>query len=448
MEPRIQYAKTDDGVQIAYTVFGEGPPLVIPPSLIASHLQFEWSLPGRRAFYERLAERATVVRYDPRGMGMSPHDVIDFTVEAGTRDLEAVLDSLGLDQVALFWRAPAGDLPLAYAVRRPDRVTQLVLSGRLGVTRDTSWFRVTASVLPLLDDEWEVYTNLLSRLNAGWDSPDATPLAALVRASHSNQTFRAAYDVLALHEPLALAPQVRVPTLILHQLGNDASAAAARSLAAAVVGAQMAAIPGEFSLAYPNAAGIAVIHDFITTRAGAGRPLSAPELDTGVFRTILFTDIVAHTAMMERLGDAKGRDVLREHERITRDALRAHGGSEIKTIGDSFMTSFTSAQKAVECAIALQRAFSSQEVCGEQVRIRAGINAGEPITEGDDLFGASVILAARSKESAGEGEIVVTDVVRQLVTGKGFLFAERGSVALRGFEDPVRLYEVRWRDGE
>jgi class 3 adenylate cyclase len=161
---------------------------------------------------------------------------------------------------------------------------------------------------------------------------------------------------------------------------------------------------------------------------------------------VLFTDIVGHTEMMQRLGDARGRDVLREHERITREALREHGGSEIKTIGDSFMASFSSAQWAVECAIALQRAFAVTEIHGERLRVRAGVNAGEPITEGDDLFGASVILAARAKETAAEGEVIVTDVVRQLVTGKGFLFSERGSVALRGFEEPVRLYEVRWQE--
>ncbi len=163
------------------------------------------------------------------------------------------------------------------------------------------------------------------------------------------------------------------------------------------------------------------------------------------FRTILFTDLEAHTVMMQRLGDAKGREVLREHERMSREALRAHGGTEVKTIGDSFMASFPSAQKAVECAIALQQAFASSDCAGERVSIRVGINAGEPIAEEDDLFGSSVILASRTKEKASGGEIFVTDVVRQLVSGKGFVFADRGEAEMKGFEEPAHLYEVQWQ---
>jgi class 3 adenylate cyclase len=138
--------------------------------------------------------------------------------------------------------------------------------------------------------------------------------------------------------------------------------------------------------------------------------------------------------------------VLREHEHITREALRTHGGTEVKTVGDSFMASFPSAQRALECAVALQLAFGSQDVAGEQLRIRVGLNAGEPIAENHDLFGSAVILAARAKETARGGEIIVTDVVRQLVAGKGFSFAERGDIGMRGFEDPVRLYEVHWQE--
>ena len=163
------------------------------------------------------------------------------------------------------------------------------------------------------------------------------------------------------------------------------------------------------------------------------------------FHTVLFTDIVGHTEMMQRLGDAKGRDVLREHERITREVLRECGGTEVKTMGDGFMASFDSVTSAVECAIALQRAFASHtESMPEPLRVRVGLNAGEPIEEDGDLFGATVILAARIAANASAGKILVPETVRGLVAGKGFLFADRGVVSLKGFEDPVRLYEVRW----
>ena len=116
-------------------------------------------------------------------------------------------------------------------------------------------------------------------------------------------------------------------------------------------------------------------------------------------------------------------------------------------MGDGFMASFSSATRALECAIAMQRAFAEHnESAEEPMRVRVGLNAGEPIAEDEDLFGTAVILAARIAAKAEGGEILASDVVRQLVAGKGFLFSDRGDVVLRGFEDPVRLYEVRWRD--
>ena len=100
--------------------------------------------------------------------------------------------------------------------------------------------------------------------------------------------------------------------------------------------------------------------------------------------------------MMQRLGDARGRDVLREHERITRETLRHHSGAEIKTMGDGFMASFGSVTSALECAIALQQAFAAHtESMPEALHVRVGLNAGEPIQEDGDLFGATVILASR-----------------------------------------------------
>jgi class 3 adenylate cyclase len=137
---------------------------------------------------------------------------------------------------------------------------------------------------------------------------------------------------------------------------------------------------------------------------------------------------------------------------MVREALKSHSGAEVKTMGDGFMASFSSATKALECAIAMQRAFSEHnESAEEPIKVRVGLNAGEPIAEEDpdgrsDLFGTAVILAARIAARAEGGEILTSDTVRGLVAGKKFLFADRGDTALRGFEDPVRLYEVSWRD--
>jgi class 3 adenylate cyclase len=179
---------------------------------------------------------------------------------------------------------------------------------------------------------------------------------------------------------------------------------------------------------------------FLSEGRSHREPKSSP---APAFRTVLFTDLVGHTEMMSRLGDERGRDVLRAHERITREVLKTNGGTEVKTMGDGFMASFGSVTKAVECAIALQRAFADGE--GEPLSVRVGLNAGEPIEEDGDLFGATVILASRIAAKAAGGEILVADTVRGLCSGKGFLFSDRGEFVAKGFEEPVRVYEVSWR---
>ncbi len=194
------------------------------------------------------------------------------------------------------------------------------------------------------------------------------------------------------------------------------------------------------------------IDEFLGEGEPAARTAEAPA--TGALRIVLFTDLVGHTEMMSRLGDERGRAVLREHERITRDVLNAHGGTEVKTMGDGFMASFGSVTKAVECAVALQRAVEAltpdpSPVTGEgqhggPLKVRCGLNAGEPIEEEGDLFGATVILAARIAAKAEGGEILVANTVRELCAGKGFLFSDRGEFVAKGFEEPVRVYEVRW----
>jgi class 3 adenylate cyclase len=186
-----------------------------------------------------------------------------------------------------------------------------------------------------------------------------------------------------------------------------------------------------------------IILDFMGVTPKESGPAASVIEPATSFRTVLFTDLVGHTEMMSRLGDERGRGVLREHERITREVLKAHGGTEVKTMGDGFMASFGSVTKAVECAIALQRAFAERE--GEPLSVRVGLNAGEPIEEDGDLFGATVILASRIAAKADAGEIFVADTVRGLCSGKGFLFADRGEFVAKGFEEPVRVYEVSWR---
>jgi len=247
-----------------------------------------------------------------------------------------------------------------------------------------------------------------------------------------------------------LLSEVRSAALVLHRReALTPSVDVARSLASGIPNARLALLEGSSLAPFleDTDAVLKAIDEFLGEGEKAAGEAEQPE--AGAFRTILFTDVEGSTALTQRLGDAKARELLREHERIVREALKSHGGSEVKTTGDGFMTSFSSATRALESAIAMQRAFAEHnESAQEPIRVRVGLNAGEPVAEEEDLFGTAVNLAKRICDQAEPGQILASDVVQQLAAGKGFTFADQGEATLKGFDEPVRLHEVRWQEEE
>jgi class 3 adenylate cyclase len=179
-----------------------------------------------------------------------------------------------------------------------------------------------------------------------------------------------------------------------------------------------------------------------------GDPSGSDHVETA-FRAILFTDIEGSTALTQRLGDVAAMRVVRRHDEIVRAALRSHRGREVKHTGDGIMGSFTSAIEAVDSALAIQRALTEDAEVpeGERLRVRIGLSAGEPVTEGGDLFGTAVQLAARLCGAAPPGGILASPAVRDLAVGKGFAFKDAGELALKGFDLPIRAYRVEWQAG-
>ena len=164
--------------------------------------------------------------------------------------------------------------------------------------------------------------------------------------------------------------------------------------------------------------------------------------EASAFRTILFTDIVGSTALTQRLGDVAAMAVLRRHDDAVRDSLPEWGGREIKHTGDGIMASFTSASRAVGCALVIQERFAelaSSDV-DSSIQVRIGISAGEPVNEKGDLFGTAVQLAARLCASADPGGILVSHAVRELCAGKTLEFDAARDLELRGFSEAVRAY--------
>ncbi|MBA2769602.1 MAG: DUF4242 domain-containing protein [Sporichthyaceae bacterium] len=174
-------------------------------------------------------------------------------------------------------------------------------------------------------------------------------------------------------------------------------------------------------------------------------PPGEPYVETA-FRTILFTDIEDSTRLTQRFGDARAMELVRVHDGIVRDAIEGRGGSEIKHTGDGVMAAFASVSSAIESAIAIQRRIAEKtEPAALPLRVRIGLAAGEPVLHSRDLFGAAVQLAARLCARAGPGEVLVSSAVHDLAIGKAYNFAKRGRARLKGFEEPMLVYEVVWQ---
>ena len=176
-------------------------------------------------------------------------------------------------------------------------------------------------------------------------------------------------------------------------------------------------------------------------------PKSPKDADAGsAFRAILFTDIVNSTMLTQRLGDVGAMEVVRAHDRIVRGALADTGGSEVKHTGDGIMASFSEVTPSIECATAVQRRLMDHGHGAEHpLDVRIGISAGEPVTENNDLFGTAVQLAARACAQAEVGGILVSMAVRELCEGAAIEFVERGPFELKGFDEPIPLFEVSWQ---
>lgn len=440
MSAAIRFVTTADGVRIAYCTLGLGPPLVYVRGWV-SHLELLWADDAFRAFFEALARAFTVARYDARGNGLSERRPARADLEALTLDLHAVIEELTPGQVTLYATAFGGPIAVMYAARHPERVSRLILDGTYARGADVA----TAEWKDRLLETFRVMPDAALLLLSHRTNPDSRStefrqpgrFRELISAEMAARLYALAYEL----DVSALAAAVRAPTLVLHRRDSLAiPIGQGRALAALIPGARFVALDGTQHNPWEGdaSATLAAMGEFL----GVDIDL-APREPAERTVTVLFTDITGSTSLGLRRGDERAQAVRQAHNAIVRMALKEHDGAEVKHTGDGIMASFFSAASAVRCACAIQRAVAQRGDPDLQVHI--GLNAGEPIGEEGDLFGAAVDFAARICHAAEPGEVLCSDVVRQLSAGKGFAFADRGDVLLRGFDEPVRLHAVLWR---
>jgi class 3 adenylate cyclase len=295
---------------------------------------------------------------------------------------------------------------------------------------------------------WEVGSKLWAErlMPYGGTRQDIERIARWLRLSATGEVVQKQIEIGNNRRNLSnLLANVSVPTLVIHRRGDQVPFAAGRELASKIPGARFLPLEGNNHLPSSHEEAMEIVTPVIEFLRQTGDRLQPSPTDEIVPVTVMFTDIEGSTLLTNRLGDEGAQKLLREHNETVRAALESYNGREIKHTGDGIMASFYSAARGVGCALQIQQTFAARNSANPEgaVRIRIGLNAGEPITEGADLFGASVQLARRICDRAEPGQVMVSDVVRQLVAGKGFAFEHLGAESLKGFEEPVALYRVR-----
>ncbi len=250
-EPAVRYARTRDGVSIAYWTLGEGDPLVYVPNLIWSHGVREWQVPEIRRWYRRLARGRRLVRLDPRGTGSSERRLGHYSAEAVQHDVEAVVARLGLDRFSMFGDVTGGPVVIRYAASHPDRVSRLILWHGFARDADIRGPRLDMleSLHPLMLNDWETYTETRAHMGFGWsDGESAHRYAALMRDSVDPETAFGTYRALRREDVTALLPRIPSPALLLHRRGFHLwTIDASRNLAARLPDARLVVLDGAAS---------------------------------------------------------------------------------------------------------------------------------------------------------------------------------------------------------
>ena len=435
-EPRIQYAKTSDGVNIAYGEAGEGPPIVIVSPAGFNHASLNWEtfpvIPG-------LAARHRTLWFDFRGAGLSDRSAADFSLIAAVQDIEAVVERSGIENFVLVAWGVALSPAVAYTVAHLERVSHLITCDGCSRFSDYADTAVYRSAMPLLEIDWQLYTETFGQVLWAFSNPEfGRRFGEVIRAAAEPDTHRALWKAWEDYDVSSLLPMLSMPTLVVQNKNNRMfTAAVSQRLAAAVPGARLATIDDITYSAVPE-----MVERFLEdTAAAAALPQSLPS-GTAI---ILFADIVDSTPLTERLGDKAFREKARDLDASLRKIIREHSGSciDAKTLGDGVLATFASAAKAIEAALACGKAGAEAGL-----PLHLGLHAGDVIREENNVYGGAVNIASRISGLSAPGEVLVSRTVADLArTSAGVTFEDRGEQKLKGIDDPVRVYQVRWRDG-
>ncbi len=432
--PDVRYATTSDGVSIACWSVGDGLPIIISHNFGLSHAELEWEIPSLRRFYQALGARHQVIRFDPRLAGLSDPAAPSASLQAMCLDIDAVADTFGHDVFALMGVSSMGPVAVEYAASRPQRVSSLVFCDPVLVPGGSGALArgIQASIALAESSGAELAAEMFL---ARWVEPSELDVAKRIAMSGFE---RLPNEAVLDWDPTASLGKVRVPTLVVSSMSPVlGDMEPSRRIAAAIPDARLVRIEGRMAPYYLDAStAIAAMEEHLGAASGHGS-LTRP----AGLQTIVFTDVVDSTSYTNRVGDEVARKELQRIEGIV-DNASGHRGRVVKHLGDGTMLVFESPTAAVDFALEVQSRLEQSELA-----VRVGMAVGEPIEDDGDLHGAVVNLAARIAAAAAPGQVLISDGTRQLLVGKPYGFSHVGTRNVKGFEEPIGLYEVAHRSG-
>jgi class 3 adenylate cyclase len=440
--PQTQYARKGDA-HIAYQIVGEDSALdIVLVSTWFSHVEARWDLPGYAHYLRRLSSIGRLISFDKYGTGLS--DPIPSRelppLEDWMDDVSAVMDAVGLERAAIVGAGEASPMAELFAATYPERTSALVLLNATARISATPGYEIGAPpevrdrVVSMAEETWG-RGDLMAATNPTL-AGDPVALEAwgrFFRLSVSPATAAAVMRMLFELDVRDVLPAIRVPTLVVHRQDNPiVTVDQGRYVADQIEGAKFVAVPGaDYGLAVgDNDVLIDEVEEFLT----GSRPTHATDR---VLATVLFTDIVDSTVRAVELGDARWRELLERHDELAETEVVRFGGAIADFTGDGLLASFEGPARAVRCAFALR---DRLRMLG--LEMRAGLHTGEVERRGEDIAGIGVHIAARVLALAGAGEILVSRTVRDLATGSGLTFIERGTHMLKGVPDQWEILEA------
>jgi class 3 adenylate cyclase len=433
--PETRYAKSGN-VRIAYQVVDGGPlDLVYVPGFV-SNIDLHWEMPEWAYFFGRLSAFSRLIRFDKRGTGLSDRDVGIATLEERMDDVRAVMDAVGSERAALFGVSEGGAMCLLFAATYPQRARALVLYGSYARPLHLLSDEEFSKEIDRIDRRWGTGEYLTSRYMPGAVSEEARRMyARFERQCASPSAVMAIRRMNREIDARHVLPAIRVPTLIMHRVGDSAiNVELGRYLAAKIPGARYVELPGTDHVPFYE-------RDITDRIVGEAEEFltgsrSEPDVDR-VLATVMFTDIVDSTKRAAELGDRQWRALLDRHDHSVRQQLARFRGQEVKNLGDGFLATFDGPARAVRCAASI-----CESVQPLGITVRSGLHTGEIELTPGDVTGIAVHIAARVAAEAEAGETVVSSTVRDLVAGSGLRFQDRGIRALKGLPEEVHLYSV------